>query len=138
VAGLAALQLGAELVAAALPAFGDLLDGVADGLEPVQLPRPAAPGLGGTGRALPGPQGLDLLVQVAAEAAQLEQGLGEHAPGRGQVAGPRRAVGGQGLDQRPPGGQLLTLQRLLVVPGTPLALRRHHSAPRSGLRQATD
>jgi hypothetical protein len=37
---LAAVQLGAELVAAALPALGYLLDGVADGLEPVQLSRP--------------------------------------------------------------------------------------------------
>jgi hypothetical protein len=52
---LAAVEFGAELVAAALPAFGDLLDGVADGLEPVQLARPGAPGLGGPGRALPGP-----------------------------------------------------------------------------------
>jgi hypothetical protein len=73
--GLAAVELGAELVAAALPTLGHLLDGVADGLEPVQLPRPGAPtpGLGGTGRALLGAQGLDLLVEVAAEAAQLEQ-----------------------------------------------------------------
>jgi len=37
VAGLAAVQFGAQLVAAALPAFGDLLDGVAHRLEPVQL-----------------------------------------------------------------------------------------------------
>jgi hypothetical protein len=71
--GLAAVELGAELVAAALPTLGHLLDGVADGLEPVQLPRPGAPGLGGTGRPLLGAQGLDLLVEVAAEAAQLEQ-----------------------------------------------------------------
>jgi hypothetical protein len=71
--GLAAVEFGAELVAAALPTLGHLLDGVADGLEPVQLPRPGAPGLGGTGRPLLGAQGLDLLVEVAAEAAQLEQ-----------------------------------------------------------------
>ena len=37
VAGLAAVELGAQLVAAALPALGDLLDGVAHRLEPVQL-----------------------------------------------------------------------------------------------------
>jgi hypothetical protein len=42
-AGLAAVELGAELLAAALPAFGDLLDGVAHRLEAVQLPRPGAP-----------------------------------------------------------------------------------------------
>jgi hypothetical protein len=135
--GLAAVELGAELVAAALPALGHLLDGVADGLEPVQLPRPGAPGLGGTGRAPLGAQGLDLLVEVAAEAAQLEQGLGEHPPGRGQLAGPWRAFGGQGLDQRPSGGQLLAPQRLLVVARAPLALRRHRSTPRSGLQHAT-
>ena len=41
--GLAAVELGAELLAAALPAFGDLLDGVAHRLEPVQLPRPGTP-----------------------------------------------------------------------------------------------
>jgi hypothetical protein len=41
--GLAAVELGAELVAAALPALGDLLDGVAHRLEPVQLPRAATP-----------------------------------------------------------------------------------------------
>ena len=39
-AGLAAVELGAELLAAAFPALGDLLDGVAYRLEPVQLPRP--------------------------------------------------------------------------------------------------
>jgi hypothetical protein len=135
--GLAAVELGAELVAAALPALGHLLDGVADGLEPVQLARPGAPGLGGAGRTLLSAQGLDLLVEVTAEAAQLEQGLGQHPPGRGQLAGPRRTLGGQSLDQRPPGGQLLALQRLLVVAHTPLALRRHRSTPRSGPRHAT-
>jgi hypothetical protein len=41
--GLPPVELGAELVAAALPALGDLLDGVAHRLEPVQLPRPGAP-----------------------------------------------------------------------------------------------
>ena len=41
--GLAAVELGAELVAATLPALGDLLDGVAHRLEPVQLPRPGTP-----------------------------------------------------------------------------------------------
>ena len=45
-AGLAAVQFGAELVAAALPAFGDLLDGVAYRLEPVQLARTGATGWG--------------------------------------------------------------------------------------------
>jgi hypothetical protein len=39
VTGLAAVELGAELFAAALPPLGDLVDGVADRLEPVQLPR---------------------------------------------------------------------------------------------------
>ena len=70
-AGLASLQLGAELVASALPAFGDLLDGVAHGLEPVQLARARAPG-GGTGalgRSVAGAQALDVLVEVAAKAA---------------------------------------------------------------------
>jgi hypothetical protein len=42
VAGLAAVQLSAQLVAAALPALGDFLDGVADRLEPVQLSRAGA------------------------------------------------------------------------------------------------
>lgn len=42
VAGLAAVQFGAQLVAAALPAFGDLLDGIAHRLEPVQLSRAGA------------------------------------------------------------------------------------------------
>jgi hypothetical protein len=124
VPGLAAVQLGAELVAAALPALGHLLDGVADGLEPVQLPRPRP--LGGPARALPGPQALDLLVEVAPQPPQLEQGLGEHPLGRGQLPPPRRPLGRQRLDQRPPGGQLLAPQRLLVVPRAPLALRRHH------------
>ena len=41
--GLAAVELGPELVAATLPALGDLLDGVAHRLEPVQLPRPGTP-----------------------------------------------------------------------------------------------
>jgi hypothetical protein len=41
--GLPPVELGAELVAAALPALGDLLDGVAHRLEPVQLPRTGAP-----------------------------------------------------------------------------------------------
>jgi hypothetical protein len=49
VAGLAAVQFGAELVAAALPAFGDLLDGVAHRLEPVQLARAGATGRGRAG-----------------------------------------------------------------------------------------
>jgi hypothetical protein len=39
-AGLAAVELGAELVAAALPALGQLLDRLAGRLEPVQLSRP--------------------------------------------------------------------------------------------------
>jgi hypothetical protein len=46
VAGLAAVQFDAELVAAAFPAFGDLLDGVAHRLEPVQLARAGATGRG--------------------------------------------------------------------------------------------
>jgi hypothetical protein len=49
VAGLAAVQFGAELVTAALPAFGDLLDGVAHRLEPVQLARAGATGRGRAG-----------------------------------------------------------------------------------------
>jgi hypothetical protein len=40
--GLAPVQLGSQLVAAALPALGDLLDGVAHRLEPIQLARSAA------------------------------------------------------------------------------------------------
>jgi hypothetical protein len=54
VAGLAAVQFDAELVAAALPAFGDLLDGLADGLQPLQLARVRALGRrpGGPGRGL--------------------------------------------------------------------------------------
>jgi hypothetical protein len=40
---LATVEFGAELLAAALPALGDLLDGVSHRLEPVQLPRPGAP-----------------------------------------------------------------------------------------------
>jgi hypothetical protein len=48
-AGLAAVELGAQLVAAALPAFGDLLDGVARRLEPVQLARAGATGRGRAG-----------------------------------------------------------------------------------------
>jgi hypothetical protein len=140
VAGLAAVELGAELVAATLPALGDLLDGAAHRLEPVQLPRPDSLGRGratrstlaGTGRAgPPGTEALDLLVEIAAEAPQLEQGLGEHVLGRGQLARPRRPFGGEGLDQGPAGGQLLAPQRLLVVPRAPLALRRHRSTPRS-------
>jgi hypothetical protein len=146
-ARLAAVELGAELVAATLPPLGHLLDGLPNGLEPVQLPRPGAPRLGrpgrdGAGRAgLLGPEALDLPVEVAGEAAQLEQGLGEDPPGCGQLARPRRLLGAHGLDQRPSGGQLLAPQRLLVVPRTTLALRRHRSTPRSGLgqrpRQAT-
>jgi hypothetical protein len=46
VAGLPTVEFGAELVAAALPAFGDLLDGVAHRLEPVQLARAGATGRG--------------------------------------------------------------------------------------------
>jgi hypothetical protein len=135
-ARLAAVELGAELVAAALPALGDLLDGAADGLEPVQLPGPRR--LRGPGRSGAfGPQALDVLVEVAAEAPQVVQGLGEHALGRGQLARPRRPVGRERLDQRPAGGQLLAPQRLLVVPRTPFALRRHRSTPRSGPRQAS-
>jgi hypothetical protein len=138
-ARLAAVELGAELVAAALPAFGHLLDRVADGLEAVQLPRPCAVGRRGPGRRtcrgpagtgrgrLPGPEGLDPLVEVAGEAPQLEQGLREHALGRGQLARSRRPLGGQRLDQRPAGGQLLAPQCLLVVPRTPLSLWRHRS-----------
>jgi hypothetical protein len=131
-AGLAAVELGAELLAAALPALGDLLDGVPHRLEPVQLPRSGPPlrGRAALG-ALPGTEALDLLVEVAAEAPQLEQRLGEHTLGRGQLPSSRRALGGQRLDQRPAGGQLLAPQRLLEVPGTPLALRRHRSTPRS-------
>jgi hypothetical protein len=111
--GLAAVELGAELVAAAFPALGDLLNGVAHRLEPVQLPRPGTPlrgraalgALTRPGRArLPGTEALDLLVEVAAEAPQLEQGLGEHALGRGQLSRARRTLGGQRLDQRPAGG----------------------------------
>jgi hypothetical protein len=45
--GLAAVELGAQLVAAALPALGDLLDGVARRLEAVQLPRTGAAGRAG-------------------------------------------------------------------------------------------
>jgi hypothetical protein len=75
-AGLAAVELGAELVTAALPALGDLLDGLADGLEPVQLSGPGGPPLHGAARSrrlISRPQALDVLVEVAAEAAQLEQ-----------------------------------------------------------------
>ena len=135
-AGLAAVQLRAQLVPAPFPAFGDLLDGVADGLEPFQLAwvGPLGGGAGGPGGTLaPCAEALDLLVEVAAEAPQLEQGLGEHPPGRGQLARPRRPLGTQRLDQGPPGRQLLAPQRLLVVPRTPLALRRHHSTPRLGI-----
>jgi hypothetical protein len=46
---LAAVELGAELVAATLPAFGHLLDGVADRLEPVQLARAGTAGRGRAG-----------------------------------------------------------------------------------------
>jgi hypothetical protein len=129
---LAAVQFRAQLVPAPFPPFGDLLDGVADGLEPFQLARvrPPGGGAGGPGGTLaPSAEALDLLVEVAAEAPQLEQGLGEHPPGRGQLARPRRPLGGQRLDQRPAGGQLLAPQRLLVVPRTPLALRRHPRLP---------
>jgi len=45
--GLAAVELGAELVAAPLPALGDLLDGVARRLEAVQLPRTGTAGRAG-------------------------------------------------------------------------------------------
>jgi hypothetical protein len=134
-ARLAAVELGPELLASPLPPLGQLLDGAADGLDPVQLPRPRSlRGPGGAGSL--GPQALDLLVEVAAEAPQVEQGLGERALGRGQLARPRRPVA-QGLDQCPAGGQLLAPQGLLVVPRTPLALRRHRSTPRSGSRQAS-
>jgi hypothetical protein len=50
---------------------------------------------------------LDLLVEVAAEAAQVEQRLGEHAPRRRQLAGSRGPVRRQRLRQPPGGGQLL-------------------------------
>jgi hypothetical protein len=65
-ARLAAVELGAQLVTAALPAFGDLLDGAAQRLEPVQLPRSRA--LGGPGGAGAfGPEALNLLVEVAGQ-----------------------------------------------------------------------
>jgi hypothetical protein len=131
------VELGTQLVAAALPALGDLLDGVAHRLEPVQLPRAGTPRRRRAALAGPGAEALDLLVELAAEASQLEQGLGEHPPGRGQLAGPRRPLGGQGGDQRPAGGQLLAPQRLLVVPRTPPALRRHRSTPRTWFRHGT-
>ena len=53
--GLPPVEFGSELVAAAFPAFGDLLDGVAHGLEPVQLSRAGAPGGGRAALAGPGP-----------------------------------------------------------------------------------
>jgi hypothetical protein len=72
---------------------------------------------------------VDLLVEVAAEAAQVEQRLGEHAASRRQLAGSWRPVGGQHLHERPAGGQLLAAQRLFEVPRAP-ALRRHAITPR--------
>jgi hypothetical protein len=63
--GLAAVELGAQLVAAALPALGDLLDGVARRLEAVQLPRPGAAGRAGCLRA-PGRAGRRPLGRAAA------------------------------------------------------------------------
>jgi hypothetical protein len=73
---------------------------------------------------------LDLLVEVAAQAAQVEQRLGEHAPRRRQLAGSRRApVRRQRLRQPPCGGQLLAAQRLLEVAWAPPALRRHAITP---------
>lgn len=65
-ARLASVELGAQLVTAALPAFGDLLDGAAQRLEPVQLPRSRALGGPGGPGAL-GPEALDLLVEVAGQ-----------------------------------------------------------------------
>jgi len=73
---------------------------------------------------------LDLLVEVATEAAQVEQRLGEHAASRRQLAGSRRPVAGQHLHERPAGGQLLAAQRLLEVARAPPALRRHAITPR--------
>ena len=77
-ARLAAVELGAQLVAAALPALGDLLDGFAQRLEAVQLSRARALGPAGAGSL--GLEGLDLLVEVAGQAPQVEQGLGQHPP----------------------------------------------------------
>jgi hypothetical protein len=90
-AGLAAVELGAQLVTSALPALGDLLDGLTQRLEPVQLPRTRAL-RGPAGAGALGPEALDLLVEVAGQAPQLEQGLGEHPLGRGQLARPGRAL----------------------------------------------
>jgi hypothetical protein len=83
---------------------------------------------------------LDLLVEVAAEAAQVEQRLGEHAASRRQLARSWRPVGGQHLHQCPAGGQLLAAQRLFEVPRAPPALRRQSQlllVPTSGHRVAT-
>jgi hypothetical protein len=86
---------------------------------------------------LPGPELLDLVVEVAAEAAQVEQRLGEHAAGRGQLAGSWCPVRRQRLHQRAPGGQLLAAQRLLEVARAPPALRRHAiTSPTVPMRRA--
>jgi class 3 adenylate cyclase/tetratricopeptide (TPR) repeat protein len=130
---LAAVQLGGELVTAPLPALEHLVDGVAGGLVAVQLSGPGADPPPRRRRRLPRPppwpQALDLLVEVAAEAAQVEQRLRQHAAGRRQLARSRRTVVGQHLHQRPGGGQLLAAQRLLEVPRAPPALRPHAITP---------
>jgi hypothetical protein len=82
-----------------------------------------------SGRPLPAPELLDLVVEVAGEAAKLEQGLGEHASDRGQLAWPGRLLGGHHLCQRPRGGQLLAPKLLLVVCRVPPLLRRHAHHP---------
>jgi hypothetical protein len=80
---------------------------------------------------------LDLMVEVAAEAAQVEQRLAEHAAGRGQFAGARAPVRRQRLRQPPRGGQLLAAQRLLEVAWAPPALRRHAiTSPTVPMRRA--
>jgi len=69
------------------------------------------------------------VVEVAAEAAQVEQRLGEHAASSGQLAGSWRPVRRQRLHQRPSGGQLLAAQRLFEVARAPPAFRRHATHP---------
>jgi hypothetical protein len=91
-------------------------------LRRLTIPRPS-------GRPLPAPELLDLVVEVAGEAAQLEQRLGEHAPDRGQLARPGQLPGRHHLRQGTRGGQLLAPELLLVVARTPPALLRHTITP---------
>jgi class 3 adenylate cyclase/tetratricopeptide (TPR) repeat protein len=91
-------------------------------LRRLTIPRPS-------GRPLPAPELLDLVVEVAGEAAQLEQRLGEHAPDRGQLARPGRLPGRHHLRQGTRGGQLLAPELLLVFRRVPPSLRCHDPHP---------